>query len=48
VVALNAGALLMTAGKVADLKEGVGFAMEAMRSRRARQLLDAFVEASRG
>jgi anthranilate phosphoribosyltransferase len=48
VVALNAGALLMTAGKVANLKEGVGFAMEAMRSRRARAVLDAFVEASRG
>jgi anthranilate phosphoribosyltransferase len=48
VVALNAGALLMTAGKVANLKEGTGFAMEAMRSRRARTLLDAFVEASRG
>jgi anthranilate phosphoribosyltransferase len=48
VVALNAGALLMTAGKVADLPEGVGFAMEAMRSRRARNVLDAFVEASRG
>jgi anthranilate phosphoribosyltransferase len=48
VVALNAGALLLTAGKVADLKEGVGFAMEAMRSRRARALLDRFVEASRG
>jgi anthranilate phosphoribosyltransferase len=48
VVALNAGALLMTAGKVADLKEGVGFAMEAMRSRRARAVLDAFIEASRG
>ena len=48
VVALNAGALLMTAGKVEDLKEGVGFAMEAMRSRRARAVLDAFIEASRG
>jgi anthranilate phosphoribosyltransferase len=48
VVALNAGALLITAGKVADLKEGVGFAMEAMRSRRARAVLDDFVEASRG
>jgi anthranilate phosphoribosyltransferase len=48
VVALNAGALLMTAGKVSDLKEGVGFAMEAMRSRKARAVLDAFVEASRG
>ena len=48
VVALNAGALLMTAGKVANLKEGAGFAMDAMRSRRARALLDAFVGASRG
>ena len=48
VVALNAGALLMTAGVVADLKEGTGFAMEAMRSRKARAVLDAFVEASRG
>ena len=48
VVALNAGALLMTAGKAADLKEGVGAAMEAMRSRRARAVLDEFVEASRG
>jgi len=48
VVALNAGALLMTAGRVADLKEGTGFAMEAMRSRRARDVLDAFVDATRG
>jgi anthranilate phosphoribosyltransferase len=48
IVALNAGALLLTAGKVADLKEGTGFAMEAMRSRQARAVLDAFVEASRG
>jgi anthranilate phosphoribosyltransferase len=48
IVALNAGALLMTAGKVRDLEGGVGFAMDAMRSRRARVLLDAFVEASRG
>jgi anthranilate phosphoribosyltransferase len=48
VVALNAGALLLAAGKVGELKEGVGFAMEAMRARRARAVLDAFVEASRG
>ena len=48
VVALNAGALLMTAGKVANLKEGTGFAMEAMRSRRARAVLEAFIEATRG
>jgi hypothetical protein len=38
----------MTAGRVADLKDGVGFAMDAMRSRRARAVLDAFIEASRG
>jgi len=48
IVALNAGALLMTAAKVSCLRDGVGFAMEAMRSRRARATLDAFVEASRG
>jgi len=48
VVALNAGALLLAAGKVTELKEGVGFALDAMRSRRARAVLDAFVEASRG
>jgi anthranilate phosphoribosyltransferase len=48
VVALNAGALLMTAGKVSDLREGVGFAMDSMRSSRARTVLDNFVEASRG
>jgi anthranilate phosphoribosyltransferase len=48
VVALNAGALLLAAGQVSDLREGVGFAMDAMRSRRARVVLDAFVEASRG
>jgi len=48
VVALNAGALLLAAARVADLKDGVGLAMDAMRSRRARAVLDAFVEASRG
>jgi len=48
VVALNSGALLMTAGRAADLREGVGMAMEAMRSRQARRVLDDFVEASRG
>lgn len=48
VVALNAGALLMTAGKVGNLKEGVDQAADAMHSGRARQLLDDFVEASRG
>ncbi|HEX6071762.1 MAG TPA: anthranilate phosphoribosyltransferase [Sphingomicrobium sp.] len=47
VVALNAGALLMTAGKAADLKQGVAMALEAIRSGRARTTLDGFVEASR-
>jgi anthranilate phosphoribosyltransferase len=45
---LNAGALLITAGKAADLKEATGLAMDAVRSGRARQVLDRFVEASRG
>jgi anthranilate phosphoribosyltransferase len=48
VVALNAGALLMTAGKAGDLKEATRLAMDAVRSGRARQVLDRFVEASRG
>jgi anthranilate phosphoribosyltransferase len=46
-VALNAGALLVTAGKAASLW-GRGSVMEAMRSRRARAVLNSFVEASRG
>jgi anthranilate phosphoribosyltransferase len=48
VVALNAGALLTTAGTAADLKTGVEFALDTLRSGRARILLDAFVEATRG
>jgi anthranilate phosphoribosyltransferase len=48
VVALNAGALLMTAGKAATLSDGVGMAFEALRSGRADATLQAFVEASRG
>src|SRR3954453_13283154 len=38
VVALNAGALLMTAGKAERLREGVALALDAIRSGRARQL----------
>jgi anthranilate phosphoribosyltransferase len=38
----------MAAGRVDDFREGVGFAMEAMRSKRARAVLDTFIEASRG
>jgi anthranilate phosphoribosyltransferase len=48
VVALNAGALLMTAGKAADLRTGVAIALDAMSQGRASALLDAFIEASHG
>jgi len=48
VVALNAGALLMTAGREAGLRQGVGQALDALRSGRANATLQAFVEASRG
>jgi anthranilate phosphoribosyltransferase len=48
IVAINAGALLETAGKAADLREGVDMALDSISSGRARQLLDDFVEASRG
>jgi anthranilate phosphoribosyltransferase len=48
VVALNAGALLMTAGTTASLHEGVAMALEALSSGRANATLTNFVEASRG
>ncbi|HEY1607098.1 MAG TPA: anthranilate phosphoribosyltransferase [Allosphingosinicella sp.] len=48
VVALNAGALLLTAGLAADLREGVGQALDALRSGDAHRRLAAFVEASHG
>ena len=48
VVALNAGALLMTAGCAGGLRDGVGQALDALRSGRANRTLQAFVEASRG
>ncbi len=47
-VALNAGALLMTAGKAASLREGVEMAAQALASGRPHQVLQAFVEATRG
>ena len=46
IVALNAGALLMTAGLSADLRMGVALARDALRSGKAGQLLMRFVEAS--
>jgi anthranilate phosphoribosyltransferase len=48
VTALNAGALLMTAGRAASLRDGVATAVDALRSGRANATLQAFVEASRG
>jgi anthranilate phosphoribosyltransferase len=48
VVALNAGALLMTAGLAADLSEGVGIALETLRSGTAYEKLRLFAEASHG
>lgn len=48
VVALNTGALLMTAGLAADLREGVGQALDALRSGEAHKRLTAFVEATHG
>jgi anthranilate phosphoribosyltransferase len=48
VVALNAGALLMTAGKAPDLRAGVVMALDAIRSGKPSEVLQAFVEASRG
>ena len=48
IVALNAGALLMTAGKASDLREGTDLARDALLSGRAGAVLDAYVEASNG
>jgi len=46
VVALNAGALLMTAGKVSDLRLGVAMALDAIRAGRPAKVLSQFVEAT--
>lgn len=48
VVALNAGALLMIAGRAQSLRLGVQIALDALRSGSAKKVLDSFVEASRG
>src|SRR3982751_3192375 len=48
VVALNAGALLMTAGTAADLRSGVAMALDAVASGAAKRVLHQFIEASRG
>lgn len=48
IVAINAGALLFTAGLAADVGEGVAQATDAILSGRAELLLTRFIEASRG
>ena len=48
IVALNAGALLMIAGKADDIRHGADLAREALDSGAAGRVLDAYLEASRG
>ena len=48
VVALNTGALLLTAGLAADLRDGVGMALQALASGEAYRRLKLFVEATHG
>lgn len=48
VVALNTGALLLTAGLAADLRDGVGMALQALASGEAYRRLKLFIEASHG
>jgi anthranilate phosphoribosyltransferase len=48
IVAINAGALLMTAGKAASLREGFALAREALLSGEAGRLLSVYAEASHG
>jgi anthranilate phosphoribosyltransferase len=47
-VALNAGALLMTAGRADSLREGVHQAADVLASGAAGRLLDRFIEATNG
>ena len=47
-VILNTAALLMTAGKAADLRNGAGQARDALSCGRAGGVLDAYVKASNG
>ena len=47
-VALNAGALLMTAGLAADLKQGVAKAADALASGKPYQILRRFADATHG
>ena len=48
ITALNAGALLMTAGKASSLREGFRQARDALLSGEAGRVLNIYVEASHG
>jgi anthranilate phosphoribosyltransferase len=48
VVALNTGALLLTAGLASDLRDGVAMAMQALASGEAYRRLKLFIEATHG
>jgi anthranilate phosphoribosyltransferase len=48
IVILNTAALLLTAGKASNLREGAALAREGLESGRAADALQRFVEASRG
>ncbi len=48
IVALNAGALLMTAGMATTLRDGAALARDALLSGKAGSVLDAYVAASNG
>jgi anthranilate phosphoribosyltransferase len=48
IVAVNAGALLFTAGLAVHLRDGTAMALDAISSGKATTTLDRFVEASRG
>ena len=48
IAALNAGALLMTAGKASSLREGFGQARDTLLSGEAGRVLNLYVEASHG
>lgn len=48
IVALNTGALLLTAGKAATLRDGTAQALDALRSGSAARVLNLYVEASNG
>jgi anthranilate phosphoribosyltransferase len=46
IIALNAGALLMTAGLAGTLKDGVGMAADTLASGAGGRVLGRFIEAS--